>query len=89
MVSFSFLVTRGHTITSHCHASRLSSFASHYVSANIHPFTAIIFEGLVIIHDQGVGARRVEGGGGGGHMAFRGSPQGSVKRGISRKLTAD
>ena len=64
MVSFSFVVTRGHTITSHCHASRLSSFASHYVSANIHPFTAINFKGLVIIHDRGVGARRVEGGGG-------------------------
>ena len=65
MVSFSFLVTRSHTITPYCHASRLSSFASHYVSANIHPFTAINFEGLVIIHDRGVGARRVEGGGGG------------------------
>ena len=64
MVSFSFVVTRGHTITSHCHASRLSSFASHYVSVNIHPFTAINFKGLVIIHDRGVGARRVEGGGG-------------------------
>ena len=63
MVSFSFVVTRGHTITSHCHASRLSSFASHYVSVNIHPFTAINFKGLVIIHDRGVGARRVEGGG--------------------------
>ena len=83
MVSFSFLVTRGHTITSHCHASRLSSFASHYVSANIHPFTAIIFEGLVIIHDQGVGARRVEGGGSHG---FQREPTGISLKGDQSKI---
>ena len=84
MVSFSFVVTRGHTITSHCHASRLSSFASHYVSVNIHPFTAVNFKGLVIIHDRGVGARRVEGGG--GSHGFQREPTGISRKGDQSKI---